>query len=146
MSKKVVKLQFQNEFEFLLAGLISGYKDYRLCFELNTAMKLNFKRNKDVILEAGRPGSSTRHSYFIDETRAGVKYHVISNRDKEGTGFLIPEMKNIDFFLIVSEAPGNYDMEKLIRQAREIEIISGVYEIDPYELKSADTFLLILEA
>jgi len=55
-------------------------------------------------------------------------------------------MKNIDFFLIVSEAPGNYDMAGLIKQTREIEIVSGVYEIDPYDLKSAEVFLLVLEA
>ena len=146
MSKKILKLQFQNEFEFLLAGLISGYKDYRLCFELNTAMKLSFKRNKDVVLPAGKPGSSTTHSYFYSDGRNGERYHVISNRDKEGTGFYIPEMKNIDFFLLVSEASAKFDMDKLIKQTREIEIISGVYEIDPYELKSAEAFLLFLEA
>jgi hypothetical protein len=145
MSKKILKLPVQNEFDFFLAGLISGYKDYRLCFDLNNALQLNFLRGNDVVLPAGKPGSSTRHSYFTGEGKDGEMYHVISNRDKDGTGYFIPEMKNIDYFLVVSAAPPGFRMDALVKTTRQVEIISGVYDLDPTELKSAETFLLFLE-
>ncbi len=145
MTKKVLQLNFEKDFDFLIVGLLSAYRDFRLCFELNEAMKINFLRNKDVYVPAGKPGSSTRHSYFSCTGRDHEKYHVISNRDKEGTGYFIPEMKNIDYFLIVSEVAMSYDISKLIKLVRGIEIVSGAYDIQPSQMKSAEAFLLFLE-
>jgi hypothetical protein len=146
MSKKIMKLEFENDFEFLLAGVITGHKDYRLCYEINDFMKLNFLRKKDVIVPAGKPGSSTRHSYFSCPGKDNEYYHIISNRDKDGTGFFIPEQRSIDFFLLVSNPPPNFNINNLINKTREVDNISGVYEIEPSEIKSAEAFLLFLEA
>ena len=144
--KKVVKLEFENDFEFLLAGVISGFKDYKLCYVLNHLLQLNFVRHQDVTVPVGKPGSFTRHSYFSALGKDQEHYHIISNRDKDGTGAFIPEMKSIDFFILVSEMPGNFNMNELTKKIRAIENISGIYEIDPSEMKSADAFLLFLEA
>lgn len=145
-SKKVLKLDFEGEYDFLLLGLISGFRDYKLCFELNELLKLNFQRREDVILPTGRPGSTTRHSYFDCQGGDFETYHILSNRDKAGTGFFIQEKKNIDFFLIISGASTNFDMKHLIKEIRSIDIVSGVYELNPYDIKSADSFLIFLES
>ena len=102
MPKKVLKLDFESSFDFALAGIVCGYKDFRLCFELNLALNLNFKRNEDIYLSTGRPGSRTRHSYYNFLGIDNEIYHILSNRDKGNTGLYIPEMKNIDYFLIVT--------------------------------------------
>ncbi len=145
MTKKVLQLNFEKDFDFQIVGLISAYRDFRLCFELNVAMKINFLRNKDVNVPAGKPGSNTRHSYFSCTGRDHEMYHVISNRDKDGTGYFIPEMRNIDYFLIVSDAAMSFDISNLIKVVRGIEIVSGAYEIYPSKMKSAEAFLLFLE-
>jgi len=146
MSKKILKLDFENEYEFLLGGIICAYKDYKLCFELNRIMKLNFVRNKDVFVPAGKLGSTTRHSYFSCPGKDNNRFHVISNRDKDSTGFFIPEMRNIDYFLLVSDAPASLAMNSVLKTVKNIDIVSGVFEIAPSEVKSADAFLLFLEA
>ncbi len=145
MTKKVLKLNYENEFEFLVAGLISAYRDFKVCFELNDLLRLNILRGEDVIVPAGKPGSTTRHSYFTCRGRNSESYHIISNRDKDGTGYFIPEMRNIDYFLLISEAPASFDMNGLVSSVRKIEIISGVFEVVPTEMKSAEAFLLFLE-
>ena len=146
MTRKILKLEIENEYEFLLAGIISGWKDYRLCYELNQLLQLNLTRLQDVVVPAGKPGSSTRHSGYAGAGKNNETYHIVSNRDKDGTGNLIPEMKSIDYFIIISDAPANFDLNGLIKKLRAVENISGVYDIDPTGLKSADAFLLLLEA
>lgn len=145
MTKKVLKLEFEREFDFLIVGLISAYKDFRLCYELNQAININFLRNDDVVVPAGKPESSTRHSHFSCAGRDHEMYHVISNRDKDGTGHFITEMRNIDYFLIVAESSTNYEMSELVKKLRGINIVSGAYEIETSEMKSAEAFLLFLE-
>jgi len=145
MSKKTLKLQFNGDYDFFVAGLICGYKDYRLCFELNVALGLQFFRTEDVVQTAGRPGSSTRHSYFNFTGNDNEIYHIISNRDINNTGFYIPEMKNVDYFLLISGASGYYDFAEVIGTIRKINAIAGVYEINHRELKSAEGFLVLIE-
>lgn len=145
MSKKTLKLNFQGDFDFIVAGLVCGYKDYRLCFELNLALGLNFVRHDDVLQSAGRPGSNTRHSYFTFQGNDFEMYHIVSNKDKGLTGFYIPEMKNIDYFLVVSGASKSFDVSNMINEIRKIEIVSGVYEINHRELKSVEAFLILIE-
>lgn len=146
MPKKVIKLDFEGEYNFILLGLICGFKDYKLCFELNHALNLNFQRNDDVNIPTGRPGSNTRHSYYLANGLDYESYHVLANRDKAGAGFFIPEKKNIDFFLLITDAAGSFEIKNMIATLRNVDIISGVYEMDPYEMKSADSFLIFLES
>jgi hypothetical protein len=146
MSKKILKLSYENNRDFSVAGIVSGYKDFKVCFELNHALDLNLKRFDDVSLAAGRPGSSTLHSYFAFSGKDGEDYHVISNKDKASTGFCIPELKEIDYFVVVSGAGSTFPFEQFVNRIRKIEIISGAYVIDHTSLKSVDSFLLFLES
>jgi hypothetical protein len=146
MSKKILKIDFGGDFDFLLAGIICGHKDYRLCFELNDSMALQLLRKEDVLLPAGKPVSSTRHSYYSSIGADNEHYHIISNRDKEGTGYYIPEKKNIDYFVLITETPTLFDFKYFVKQLRQITIIGGAYEFDPAEIKSAEAFFLFLES
>ena len=146
MSKKVLKLDFTNDFDFPLIGIICGYKDFRLVFDLNYHLGFDFKRGNDVVVPAGKPGSSTRHSYYKHLGSDDEVYHIISNRDKDLTGYFIPEQKNIDYYFLVSQTNGRLDEKVLVKTIRQIDIIAGTYEIDPNELKSAEAFLIFMEA
>ncbi|MBK7390432.1 MAG: IPExxxVDY family protein [Bacteroidetes bacterium] len=145
MSKKILKLDFEQEYDFLLIAVLCGFRDYRFVFELNETLGINLCRMDDIVLPAGKPGSSTRHSHFIAEGNDQETYHVISNRDKAGTGFYIPELKNIDYFILISGAYSGIDAADFIKLVRSIELVSGAYEADPFELKSAEAFLLLTE-
>ncbi len=145
MSKKILKLTFDRDYDFSLAGIVSGSRDYKVCFELNRALGLNFTRQNDVSLETNMPGSNTTHAYFRFSGHIAEDYHLISNRDKANTGFYIPEMREIDYFLLVSGANNSFEIDNLVSKIRTIEIISGVYAIDPLQLKSVEAFLLFIE-
>ena len=146
MSIKVLKLDYKHDYDFLLVGIICSHRDIKLGYELNQNLSLDFSRMNDVEVPAGRPGSHTRHSYFSCPGSDGGFYHLINNRDKDGTGYFIPEMRNFDFFLLVCEVPGNFDLTALVKSIRQIEIVAGTFPIEPSEIKSADAFLLILES
>ena len=95
--QKILKLDFAQELDFLLVGIISGHKDYRLCFELNKALRLRFARKDDIVISAGKTGSSTIHARFLTGGNTSETYNLIGNRDLEHTGFFIPEMRNVDY-------------------------------------------------
>lgn len=143
--QKVLKLDFEQELDFLLVGIISGYKDFRLCFELNKALRCRFAREKDVLISAGKPGSSTSHARFLTGGKASETYYLIGNRDLEHTGFFIPEMRNIDYFFLVTGYNDNFDLADVVEKMRSLKAVSGAFIIQPDGLKSAETFLNLIE-
>lgn len=140
MAKKILKFEIPNEFDFLLLAVICSYKDYRLCFELNQQLKLKLKREKDLeVLNRQKNKSTFSNFYFSSEDNE--QFRVINN--KGGTRAFIPEMKTIDYFIIIKNLNQKKSVDDLINRIKKIEIISGIYEMDPNELKSGENFLIV---
>ncbi|MFM9003903.1 MAG: IPExxxVDY family protein [Flavobacteriales bacterium] len=143
--QKILKLDFEQDLDFLIVGIISGHKDFRLCFELNKALRLRFARKDDIVISAGKPGSSTSHARFLTGGNASETYNLIGNRDLEHTGFFIPEMRNVDYFFLVSGYNDNFDLAGMVEKMRKVNAVSGAFIIQPDGLKSAETFLNLIE-
>lgn len=143
--QKILKLDFDQDLDFLLIGIISGARDYKLCFEVNRTFGLDLTRLDDLCISAGRPGSQTRHARFVTNKKAEERYYLLSNRDVDNTGSFIPEMRNIDYFLAVAGMAANFELRRMVEELRTIDVVSGAFEINPDELKSAETFLCLLE-
>lgn len=139
MAKKVLKLDIKNEYDFLLLAVISGYKDYRLCFELNQLLKLKLKREKDLELISKQKNKNIFSNFYFSSPE-NEQFRVINNKGN-GAAF-IPEMKTIDYFMMIRNLNQKKNVDDLITKIKKIEIISGVYEMDPNELKSAENFLI----
>lgn len=140
MPKKIIKFNISNNFDFLLLALVCSVKDYRLCFELNTQLKINLKRQADIelILDKQKNKSFFSNYYCLQDEE---QYHVISNKGSNGS--FIPEKKTIDYFLLIKNLSAKKNIDHLISNLKKIEIISGVYEMDPNELKSGENFLIV---
>ncbi|HKR03678.1 MAG TPA: IPExxxVDY family protein [Bacteroidia bacterium] len=139
MAKKILRFEVINEYDFLLLAVICSYKDYRLCFELNQQLKLKLKREKDLEVLNRQKNKSTFSNFYFSSPD-NEQFRVINN--KGGTRAFIPEMKTIDYFIMIKNLTSKKSVDELIARIKKIEIISGVYEMDPNELKSAENFLM----
>jgi hypothetical protein len=146
MAKKILKLQQDREPDYRIVGISTGQKDYKLGHALNKTFNLNFIRIDDVELNTGRPGSYTVHTCLTSDGEDGEIYYIIANRDHSGTGFFIPEMREIDYFLLMAGITASFQMNELINRIRQIPAINGAYSIEHSTLKSVDAFLLIIES
>lgn len=139
VSKKVIRLDIPVEYDFILLAVISSMKDYRLCFELNKKLKLKFIRQPELELKDAKHNRS-EYTYFRWRN-SRTREEIILILNKGSNGVLIPEMKNVDYFMLIKNQPLDV-IEKLIDGMNEIDNIGGVYELDPAELKSAENFLM----
>jgi len=140
MAKKVLKLDIKNEYDFLLLAVICSYKDYRLCFELNQQLKLKLKRENDLELLNKQKNKSVFSNFYF-ASPDNEQFRIINNKGSART--FIPEMKTIDYFMMIKNLNQKKSVDDLITKIKRVEIISGVYEINPDELKSAENFLII---
>jgi hypothetical protein len=133
MKKKVHKLPVAGANPFKLLGISSHENDYRLTWAANS--KLGFRLIRSENITAGKDNSEKlEFSVFqsTDEDKSH-KLNLISNRCPNG--FLINELKNIDFFMQIFGDISQPYLDEIVSGLKSIDIVSAVFEIAPERRK-----------
>lgn len=131
------KLEFDlPETDFLLFGISSQSKDYRLAWYLNKSLGLALKRKADI-----SPDEHSRFAHFFFENKMNrLKYHLIGMKNKGQ--ILVKELKQIDYLLLIE---GNYttlDPDNFLFQLKNVESILAAYTLNPQAFRSKVHFVL----
>lgn len=135
MIKKSHKLIVEDDLNFFLVGISSHENDYRLSWAINAHLKMALKRTDNLQIYNTRIKQDQEFSmYQYADPETVLHYNLIANRCDNG--FLLEEMKNIDYLLkITGDANKNF-ADQLANKLKKIDIITTAFEIYPAELKS----------
>ncbi|MBL4939979.1 MAG: IPExxxVDY family protein [Lutibacter sp.] len=143
------------EDDYLLIGIHSTEEDYRLAYLLNKHLNTKFVRFKhhldfkDSVAEFPLFEYKDEHN-FINYYLINNKYSTIVNTKNnnglfEGTYStilnLIPEKKNVDFFLKIAGCNQQNLMITLVNKLNKINQIMTSYAIDTNSLKSKNNLI-----
>ncbi|WP_270089357.1 IPExxxVDY family protein [Sphingobacterium sp. SYP-B4668] len=159
-----LEMDMEEELDFVLLGISSPLRDYRLCHFLNKNTGLRFIYGKESDLDHkgnSKEGPKEEYEYHIIQEKSRNKkpalkhhfaiyrdcdpnyeyeYYLINNRSLEG-GILIPEIANFDFFMVIKHFIHEDDLNTLIQQINRINDIIMVKEIVPKILKSKENLI-----
>lgn len=136
MSK--ILLSLEEEYEFTLIGISCHTKDYRLCWELNKVLSFDLVRTDDLEINVKTVINNYPFYEFIDEDNF-LEYYLISNRGNNG--YLIPEEKKVDFFLMIKGNIMNDQLHDFIIKINSLSLVLTSFKIDPNQLKSKQNLL-----
>lgn len=131
-------LNIEDDYDFSLIGVSCHAKDYRLCFELNKAFEIDLIRAEDLDIDSKKTKANYALFEYLDEENF-LDYYLISNRSKNG--FLIPENKSIDFFILLKGASNDGIVENMINKISKIDLVLTSYQIDVETLKSKQNLI-----
>ncbi len=137
MIKKFLKLEL--DFDFTLIGITSQLRDYRLCFTVNKFTETDFRKIDELEVNFKNTPSKffSRYLHIIEDTEC--EFYLIANKGNEG--YLISEMKEVDYFVIIREFIDDEDLELFISRLKQIDEIQAVVELNPSRLKSKENLL-----
>ena len=133
---KTYKIDGEDEIDFLILGINSHVKPYKLCWEINNKLKTNFVKSQNHKPQMLKKQSFERYS-FIDENTL-TRYNILSNRGP--SGYLDPHNKSVNYFLIVQD--GVYSSKKIIKSLSKIEDVLLVFELNLSNIKSISPFII----
>jgi hypothetical protein len=139
VGKTILKLDDDDPFDFILAGIACQHKDYRLCHELNAVLEIELARDNDYEIFNGRRMEKLTFPFFRYKNEEGDRYFLLSNKSKPG--LLIPEQKQIDYFLMIKENVKRINEPELLNKLKSMKVILGIFKFDPKQLKSRDNLL-----
>lgn len=139
MNKTYLKLAL--DLDFVLIAITASLKDYTLCHKINKALDYEFVKVDDheVFLNAEEEPSAFSKYYFLVE-EGEVEYYLVSNRSSEG--FLVPEMKKADYFIIIHQYISEEDIDLLLNKLNKIPEVQVAVEIEVQRLKSKANLIM----
>jgi RIO-like serine/threonine protein kinase len=138
MNKTILK--YEPDLNFVLLAITAALKDYRLCFKINKQMGTNFNRITELELVFNADESLFYFSrYYYKDLQTETEYYILSNKGTEG--FLVAEMKEVDFFLLIRNYIDNEDLKQVITALNKIPEVLVAVEVNPKKLKSKENLI-----
>jgi len=132
-------LKYELDLDFVLIAITSSLKDYMLCFKINKRLNVNFFRIEELSLhiKGSQPVYFSRYLHQI--TDADTEFYLLANKGNEG--YLIPEMKKVDYFILIKNFIDKEDLNHLIEGINKLPEVVVAAEVDPEKLKSKENLI-----
>jgi hypothetical protein len=138
LNRKILK--FEIDLNFVLIAVTTSLKDYRVCYLINKYLTLNFSKSADLevdILHGSGPVFFSLYQCYWEASE--TDFYFIANKGSDG--YLIPEMRKADYFLMIKNYIDENDLDKLITTLNRIPEIVAAVKIDPKKIKSRENLL-----
>jgi hypothetical protein len=133
-------LKFEIDLDFVLIAVTTSLKDYRICYFINKSLNFNFTRAADLEVDINQADVPVFFSLFKYNWEASeTDFYFIANKGSDG--YLIPEMKKADYFLMIKNYIDETDLDALVSALNRIPEIVAAVKIDPKKIKSRENLL-----
>lgn len=135
-------LEIEYDYSFVLIGISSHEKDYRICWAINNKLELDLVKTESLEIKEKKLDEPSHYSLFVcTREEEFSEYLLIANRSEKG--ILIPEQKQMDYFLIIKEEEIKEDkVAEIIKKIKEITLVQTAVRIDASTLKSKQNLIL----
>jgi len=137
------KLLVPVSYDFLLIGIVSGVKDYKLAWELNRTKKFHFIRQENIHIEF-KDHSIISIGNFLCESDFH-QYNLLKNRlehsNDPAVKFVLNELQQFDYLLKIENLLDDFDLDSLISSVRNINSIDYLVKLDTKNLKNKENLL-----
>ncbi len=141
-SQKVTKLKLniEQDNDYLLLGLVSAEPDYKLSLSLNKKFGISLKNIAPLVLPGDSNSEQTFSRFSNCDDPSDLTFSLISNRT--GKNFLLNKLRNVDYLLLIQNSERNTDLNKLTLSLREIKTITAIFNIDLNTIKEKNLHYL----
>ncbi|NAS31146.1 IPExxxVDY family protein [Flavobacteriaceae bacterium R38] len=140
---------------YTLIAIHSHLEDYQLAYFLNQQLNSKFKKTRynidfndeisfgifewDDIYQDTLWNLITNTS--IVQVHQKTSTNLFNNSESYATHYLIPEHKNVDYFLKIDNGGTFQEADCTLKKVNKIPQITTAYQIDPNELKSKNNLI-----
>lgn len=151
------------DYDFLMIGVSSHAKDYRICWAINQQLNIDLKKTDSLEIKGKKQSTVSFFSFFIFEDEENfLEYSVLSNLSEskapelkgntlfpeinaEGSSlqneWLIPEQKHFNYFLIVKGEINDNIVEQLLDKLNKADLVLTAVEVNVVQLKSKQNLI-----
>lgn len=133
-------LKFEIDLDFVLIAITTSLRDYRICHYINKYLNFDFTKTADLevdIIQGGAPVYFSLYKYHWESSE--TDFYFIANKGSDG--YLVPEMRKVDYFMMIKNYIADDELDKMITDLNKIQEIVAAVKIDPKKIKSRENLL-----
>ena len=135
-----VKLNIEQNNDYILLGLVSAEPDYKLSLSLNKKFGISLKNIAPLRLTENEKSDITFSRFSNNDDQAHLMFNLISNRS--GKIYLLSKLKNIDYILQIQISEKEADLNNITSRLREVDTVTLVFNIDINTIKDKNLHYL----
>lgn len=127
-----------------LAGIVSHLPDYRIVHFLNKELKYTLAKLPDMSVSAGSKSEVGKFSFYSCYNKEySITFCLIGNKSEDF--ILVPQLKNIDYFLLMMNLSERYNITEIAGKVRAIPGVIMVQWIEPDKIPRINEILGLTE-
>jgi hypothetical protein len=135
-----VKLNIEQNNDYILLGLVSSEPDYKLSLSLNKKFRISLKNIIPLKLTGDTKSELAFSRFSNNDDPTDLMFSLISNRT--GKNFLLNKLKNIDYLLQIQISEKEVNLNNITSSLREIDTVTAVFNIDLNTIKDKNLHYL----
>lgn len=135
-----LKLNIEQNNDYILLGLVSAEPDYKLSLSLNKKFGISLKNIAPLRLTENEKSDITFSRFSNNDDQAHLMFNLISNRS--GKIYLLSKLKNIDYLLQIQISEKEADLNNITSRLREVDTVTLVFNIDINTIKDKNLHYL----
>ena len=138
----MIILSSEYEYNFELYGIISPLKESKMTYLIEKFFNIELPKQEDIKIEFLNFNNLEISNYLYQERYAN--FRLLRNKSwftTEKTNYIVPEMKQFDFLLLLNGDVLEMSETELINEIKKIEYIQLVQKFDIEKLKSKENLI-----
>lgn len=127
------------DYDFVLYGIVSQETPHRLAWLINDKVKSNFIRKDDLLIYTNETEEINITRFYFHDELNHLDFELLSNKD--GSVFWLPELRKIDYFILVKGALESFKKRKYTEPFKKIDSIQIITEINHKKLKEKERLI-----
>lgn len=135
MAKHTLHLDVAYDFDFELISIVSAERDYRLCWQLNKELGLDFTRQDEIPIHYQKKKKFAYFNlYYYEDELNWLQYYFINNKSQGES--LIPELKQVDHLLLIKGSEAELVKDETIKCLKAMSQVQAILDTNPEHLRS----------
>ena len=133
---KVYKLLDDSEDDFLLIGIATTMKEYKISFELNRILATEFEKKDNLLFENKERGRTMLFGVLMGENEMkDVRYFIFNNRNLGEN--LLPQLSDYDYLLKIEGHAFSLQLNDVLEKLKALPEVIICAEIPQDKVKQA---------
>jgi hypothetical protein len=130
--------------DYTVIAISCHLKEYRISFQVNQSLRIKLKREVDLIIDGNEKEEHRDYAlYAFNNLDQRCYYFLLANHHPEGK--LLNTLRQVDYFLIVTQLLSREDKERIVFNLRNINGVLMAYTVDAGKVRDMDLLLGDLE-
>lgn len=124
------ELNVEYKYDFLLFGIVSSAKDYKLAWSMNQVLQIRLIKAEDLKVEFNE--DTIVISNFIFKT-SHCTFRLLKNKtyaSEEPTGYFLPDQQHIDYLLMIEDETETIRTDDIMDKMKAIPDINALILFD----------------